>query len=110
MDLTDNGVVFTTVDGKIWFTDGTSIHQIGQGEGYYGHRADANVVTSTSGSRAAWIVQSDQRAEIVVYDTAADREVARVPCGRLLDCALRSLVGEDHVYFTVDMGTTSPTS
>ncbi len=33
MDVTDDGVVFTTEDGKIWFTDGSAIHQIGNGEG-----------------------------------------------------------------------------
>jgi hypothetical protein len=113
MDVTDGGVVFTTNDGKIWFTDGSAIHQIGKGEGYFGYRAAANVVSGTAGSRVAWIAGSDQHAEIVVYDTKADREAARVPVPdcTTLDryragkpypvCELTSLVKDDHVYFTL---------
>jgi hypothetical protein len=116
MDVTDSGVVFTTNDGKIWFTDGSAIHQIGKAEGYLSIRDAAFVVSGTAGSRVAWIAGSGQHAEIVVYDTKTDREVARVPvpdCTTLVryragkpypSCELTSLVNDDHVYFTLEDG------
>jgi hypothetical protein len=105
MDVTDGGVVFTTVDGKIWFTDGSAIHQIGKGQGYFGIRAAANVVSGTAGSWVAWIAGSDHGPEIVVYDTTAQREVARVPVPDCTKphryCEPTSLVNDVHVYFTL---------
>ncbi len=79
-------------------------------------RAAANVVSGTAGSRVAWVAGYNQDAEIVVYDTKADREAARVPAPDCTDldpgfsgaagkphrvCELTSLVNDDHVYFTV---------
>jgi len=105
MDATDDGVVFTTEGGGVWFTDGSNTHQIGETRGYLGIRAEAVVVSGTAGSRVAWVAESTKpkRTEIVVYDTQADREVMRVPvpdcADPLTSCELDALIGDDHVYW-----------
>jgi hypothetical protein len=105
MDMTDDGIVFTTEGGGIWFTDGSSTHQIGETNGYLGIRASDVVVSGTDGSRVAWVAEAvkPRKVEIVVYDTRADRVVAKVPdpaCAELItSCAMKALVGDDHVYW-----------
>jgi hypothetical protein len=89
MDMTDGGVVFTTEGGGIWFTDGSSTHQIGETDGYLGIRASDVVVSGTDGPRVAWVAEAlkPRTAEIVVYDTKDDRVVAKVPapaCAEML--------------------------
>ena len=125
MDVTDDGVVFTTDDAKIWLTDGSAIHQIGTGGSNFDLRGATNVSSGTAGSRVAWIASSDQDVEIVVYDTKADGEAARVPAPDCTDldpgfsgaagkphrvCELTSLVNDDHVYFMGGVTKRAPAS
>jgi hypothetical protein len=111
MDVTDDGVVFTTEGGGIWFTDGSSTHLIGETQGYLGIRAAAVVASGTTGSRVAWVAESSKpkRTEIVVYDTQVDREVRRVSVPDCADplgsCELQGLIGDDHVYWALKDGT-----
>ncbi len=108
MDVTDDGVVFTiaTISGAgrgVWFTDGVRTRRIGRIQGYLGIRARMAVVSGTSGSRAAWMEDRAGTPEIVVYDTRAQREVARVAVPvctqyRTATCELRAIVGDSDVY------------
>lgn len=92
MDLTDDGVVLTTVDGRVWLADGTTVRQVAKTGVRSSFLARLDVRTGNTGTLAAWI---DERA-LVVYDTADRRVVARHRC---LASFCRILwVGTDHVY------------
>jgi hypothetical protein len=58
MDVTDDGVVYTTggyfEDGRVWFTDGGTPVQIGWHACVEAHGWPRTVVTGNSGSLAAW--------------------------------------------------------
>ena len=116
LDVTDDGVAFTTFDGLVWFTDGTRPQQIGAtlparavadgvDWGPFG-RPDRWVVSDNAGSRLAWLeVDERERLEVVVYDTARQSVVAQVPVGtgpRGLPTVLS--VGDDRVYWTDGVG------
>jgi hypothetical protein len=114
LDLTDDGVAFTTFDGGLWFTDGSTIEQIGAMSpgtasahgiawGPDG-RPNDRIVSANTGSRLAWLQYSEfGRPGIVVYDTHARRRVAawtveqRPGCSR---CAQLVSVSDDDVYWT----------
>jgi hypothetical protein len=117
MDVTDDGVVYTTGDIddiRVWFTDGGTPAQIGSHackEVPYGW--PDTVVTGNSGSLAAWLdcTRGLRQPQLVVYDTGSGREVAREPvteCGGYGRCLPYAVIG-DHVYFerTHDDGDTS---
>lgn len=85
LDVTDDGAAFTTLDGRIWFTDGSSVEQIGKtaggvdGYGRYGRHRD-RVVSDSAGSLLAWVEYPDGDRggpELVVYDTGEGAVVAR---------------------------------
>ncbi len=90
LDVTDDGAAFTTLDGYVWFTDGSSVEQIGYATpgrpsgssirwGPAG-RPNDRVVSASTGSRLAWLeFPAGDRPEIVVYDTRRREQVARVP-------------------------------
>ena len=117
LDVTDDGVAYTTFDGLVWFTDGSRPQQIGStlparavvdgiDWGPFG-RPDRWVVSDNAGSRLAWLeVDEGDRLAVVVYDTARQAVVAQVPVGtgpRGLPTLLS--VGDDRVYWTDGVGT-----
>ena len=107
MDMTDDGVAFTTMDGRVWFADGLSVDQIGD-LGVRAEQGSPELVRSASvGSLLAWFEHPEaRRGELVVYDTDLRRVVAReVPAGPAgcadlgSECVVAAVVG-DHVYWT----------
>lgn len=83
MDVTDNGFVYVTRWGRVWFSDGGPPEQIGSACGTYGKGLIPNtstdmVVSGNAGSPAAWI-DCSEAAELVVFDTSTVREVAHQP-------------------------------
>lgn len=68
---TDDGFVFTSPDGDVWFFDGTGSEQIGSTGKKYGYlRAD------DTGSLVAWVTLTEDGApQYVVYDTNTRSEV-----------------------------------
>jgi hypothetical protein len=88
LDVTDDGVVFTTADGGIWFTDGTDTEQIGTTTGgtvdpgsnrwdWFGPRWW--VTTGNTGSLVAWLERIGAGVtDLVVYDTRERGEAGRV--------------------------------
>ncbi len=78
LDLTDDGVVFRTSDGRIWFTDGTTptaLGGLGEPGPEYGEDNlpigvhDGFVVSGSTGSIVAWLeFPSPSAPELVVYD------------------------------------------
>ena len=107
MDTTDDGVVVTTTDGRIWFADTGSVEQIGDSRVSHSFLSLSEVSTGNAGSLAAWFEPEETSASpkgapaLVVYDTSLRREVARVKC-HLRGCSVL-WVGADRVY----VGTTS---
>jgi hypothetical protein len=114
LDVTDDGAAFTTLDGYVWFTDGSSIEQIGFANpgrplrsgvvwGLAG-RPNDRVVSAPTGSRLAWVeFPRGDRPEIVVYDTHRRDEVARVPVDlghRCRSCGHIVAVRGDDVFWT----------
>ncbi len=96
MDLTDDGVVVTTTDGRIWLADTGSVEQIGDSGVTHGFLSLVDVSTGNAGSLAAW-VDVRRAPTLVVYDTSSRREVARKPCNPSY-CQVE-WVGTDVVYF-----------
>lgn len=69
---TDDGIVFTSPDARVWLWDGARAETIGRAEG---HRLRAD----DTGSLVAWVeLAEDGHPQYVVYDTAEGAEVARV--------------------------------
>lgn len=114
LDVTDDGVAFTTFDGGLWFTDGSTIEQIGVMSpgsaspagiawGPDG-RPNDRIVSDNTGSRLAWLQYSEfGRPGIVVYDTRERRRVAAWTVGQRRGCARCAQivsVGDDDVYWT----------
>jgi hypothetical protein len=89
LDITDGGAALTTLDGKIWFSDGTEVVEIGATLGGRVHQEGVSwsvqrprdwVVSDSSGSLLAWLEYPDRDAsapELVVYDAARRDVVAR---------------------------------
>jgi hypothetical protein len=69
---TDDGLLYTSPDGRVWLYDGTGSEHIGHAEG---HR----LRTDDTGSLAAWTdLAEDGHPQYVVFDTSTRSEVARV--------------------------------
>jgi hypothetical protein len=69
---TDDGLLYTSPDGRVWLYDGTGSTHVGHAEG---HR----LRTDDTGSLAAWVdLADDGHPQYVVYDTSDRSEVARV--------------------------------
>lgn len=91
LDVTDAGVVVRTADGRIWFTEGEVLEQVGT----LGERGPAYanpdfpfltswgfVVSDNVGTRAAWLeFPQPGEPELVVFDTENAEETARVSLG-----------------------------
>ncbi len=118
LDVTDDGAAFTTFDGLLWFTDGTTLRQIGlttpgrvmdQGIGWSpAGRPNDRIVADWSGSRLAWLEYSrtgphGDPPELVVYDTVAHHRVARAslrPMSTCPSCAHIVSVHGDQIDWT----------
>lgn len=103
MDVTDDGVVYTTGgyqdDGRVWFTDGGTPEQVGS-HACPGSRGGPNaVVTGNSGSLAAWsdCTPGPGQPQLVIYDTSSGQREPSPAC--TTGCSVYAVVG-DHVYFT----------
>ncbi|HSE55508.1 MAG TPA: hypothetical protein VLB03_07225, partial [Nocardioidaceae bacterium] len=69
---TDDGFVYTTRNGGVWFHDGTGSERIG-------HAAHVRLRADDTGSLVAWVdLAEDGAPQYVVYDTGSRREAARV--------------------------------
>jgi hypothetical protein len=92
IDLTDDGAALTTLDGGIWFTDGTTVERIGTTLGvrrvrphsisYFVGRPREWVVSGSAGSLLAWMEfprERVDRPELVVYDSGIRAVLARQP-------------------------------
>ena len=92
LDVTDDGAALTTLDGKIWFTDGTEVEEVGAtlggrvtpqdlyGVGWPVSRPRDWVVNDSSGSLLAWLEYPDRdktSPELVVYDSERRTVLAR---------------------------------
>ena len=120
LDLTDDGVAYRTADGRIWFTDGSSIDEIGAlGEpiepagdleawasqtDFTDARSAGWIVSGNSGSLLSWFDFTEPGTpEVVVYDTGTRTVVLRtgvdIPPG---SWAGPHSVTEDSVYLFRD--------
>jgi hypothetical protein len=89
LDLTDDGAALVTLDGAVWFSDGSGVERVGTSFGATaisrnGVGLDAGtpqewVVSDSAGSLLAWAEPGDGAAapELVVYDSSERREVMR---------------------------------
>lgn len=89
LDLTDDGAALVTLDGAVWFSDGSGIERVGTSSGVTaiirdGVEMEAGtpqewVVSDSSGSLLAWVEpgEGDAVPELVVYDSRERREVMR---------------------------------
>lgn len=69
---TDDGFVFTSPSRDVWFHDGSASRRIG-------HAGAGRLRADDTGSLVAWVgTDRAGNTEYVVYDTALEREVARV--------------------------------
>jgi hypothetical protein len=106
LDVTDDGFVYTTRGGRVWFSNGGATIQIGTACGFAPNRQISTmssrlVMTANAGSQVAWFdcrARPGARPDLVVFDTGSSREVARreVPCRYF--CTLVGLT-VDQVYF-----------
>jgi hypothetical protein len=111
IDATDDGAVYeATLDGTLWFTDGTTTSVIGTSSCTACPTPHGGVVsTGDSGSLVVWGDASGRQNELpvefVVFDTSSHEEVARIPFTEpgLGDSVL--YVDEDHVYLNPDPDT-----
>jgi hypothetical protein len=105
---TDDGVVYeASVDGTLWFSDGTTTSVIGLSGCTACPTAHGGVVTTAkSGSLVVWGDATghkrDLPAEFVVYDTSLHEVVGRIPFTGVNDTVM--YVDEDHVYLTPRSG------
>jgi hypothetical protein len=86
LDVTDDGVGFRTGDGRIWFSDGSTIDPLGAlgetGPGYGDPWPLTShpswMLSSNTGSRLVWFeFSAPGEPEVVVYDTGSKQELAR---------------------------------
>ncbi|MEO5710722.1 MAG: hypothetical protein ABIQ59_12970 [Nocardioidaceae bacterium] len=106
MDMTDDGVVYTSAD-SVWFTDGGVTTPIGSHPCSYdthlwvGPRV---AVSANVGSLVAWFDCSQPaRPSLVVFDTASKLETVRRPmpsCSLVGGWCLFDAVIGDHIYFS----------
>jgi hypothetical protein len=69
---TDDGFVYTTADGGVWFHAGRGAERIGES-------ANRRLRADDAGSLVAWVdLAEDGHPQYVVYDTASRTELARV--------------------------------
>lgn len=90
LDLTDDGAALTTLDGGIWFSDGTGVERIGRTaeprlfqDGVSWDDSGGNprewVVSDSEGSLLAWVEYADGGPELVVHDSSRRGVLRRAP-------------------------------
>jgi len=114
LDLTDQGVAFRTADGRIWFTDGASVDELGAlgepgpvftDDTWPPLVHDGWLVSAHSGSTVAWFeFRRLGVAEVVVYDTAAGAFVNRTDVALDDGGAFPGAVTDRYVYWFGDTG------
>lgn len=114
LDVTDAGAVFRTVDGRIWFTDGSSTDQIGElGEPGPVYTADTWpptvhdgwVVSTHTGSVAAWFeFPRVGQGWVVAHDTATGEQLGRARVALDDGGAFPASVTAEAVYWFGDTG------
>jgi hypothetical protein len=72
---TDDGFVFVNQDSEVYFADGATVEQIGDGNGWLKLAAD------DTGSYVGWVDFGGERPEFVVYDTSTRADVLRTSEG-----------------------------
>jgi hypothetical protein len=100
MDVTDDGLAVLAEDGTIYFSDGSSVEEIGQ-TSIETSFSDAGVKAASSGWLLAWLTPAGPDRSLVVYDTREREVVAQAPvAGCVADqCRLVTVVG-DRVYWS----------
>jgi hypothetical protein len=68
---TDDGFVFVDQDSDVYFADGATVEQIGDGNGTWTLAAD------DAGSYVGWVDYGDSPPDYVIYDTSTRSEVMR---------------------------------
>jgi hypothetical protein len=118
MDVVDGGFVYTTEEGRLWYSDGgrpesIASHVCGRSwsvvpqSNFIGAYEQNAVMAANAGSLVAWFECSREQptGTLVSFDTELGREVGRQPiaaCARDKHafCELTGVVG-DHVYISV---------
>ena len=109
VDVTDDGIVYATGHGRLWFSDGRTATTIAPHAcGSFSHYDQNSVMSANAGSLVAWFDCTDAAAPaLVVLDTGTGREVFHQPLtfcrpGQGFEdqwCGLEAVIGE-HVYFS----------
>ena len=116
MDVTDDGIVYATGHGRLWFSDGGTPMKIAS-HACVSFSAPHNydqksVMSANAGSLVAWFdCANAARPALVVLDTGTGREVFRQPVASCRPghgftdqwCGLEAVIGE-HVYFNRHFG------
>jgi hypothetical protein len=108
IDVTDDGVVYeASLDGTLWFSDGTTTSVIGISSCTACPTPHGGVVTTAkSGSLVVWGDATGRKnenpAQFVVYDTSRHEVVGHIPFTGFDDAVM--YVDEAHVYFTPRSG------
>jgi hypothetical protein len=111
IDATNDGAVYeASLDGTLWFTDGTTTSVIGTSGLTAAPTAHAGVVTAgESGSLVVWADVAGREnqipTEFVVYDTSRREEVARIPFTERGHEDSVIYVDKNQVYFNPDPST-----
>jgi hypothetical protein len=113
VDVTDDGIVYATGHGELWFSDGgTPMRIASHACGSFSHYDQKSVLSANTGSVVAWFDCTDAaRPALAALDTGSGREAFRrpVPICRPLQglayewCGLEAVIGE-HVYFNRHFG------
>jgi hypothetical protein len=74
---TDDGFVFCTESGEVYFADGATVEKIGDGNDWQTLAAD------DTGSYVGWVDFGSERPEFVFYDTSSRAEVLRTSEGNV---------------------------
>jgi hypothetical protein len=100
LDVTDDGLVVLAEDGTIYFSDGSSVEELGTTSRNPGF-SDADVKASAAGSLLAWFTDAGPDRALTVYDTHEGTVVAQVPAPDCVAdlCRVVTVVG-DRVYWS----------
>ncbi len=100
MDVTDDGLAVLAEDGTVYFSDGSSIEEIGRTSSGTSF-SDSGVKAASAGPLLAWFTPAEPDPSLVVYDTREREVVAQIRVRGCLPslCRLVTVVG-DRVYWS----------
>ena len=78
IDVTDDGVALLAEDGAIYFSDGSSIEEIGRTSSGASF-SDSGVKAASAGPLLAWFTAAEPDTSVVVYNTHEREVVAQIP-------------------------------